>query len=162
MLKTFECYGFYYKVSGDGKVYGKNDIELKQRLNMDGYPTVTLGDKNIKRTTMSVHRIVALNYVENPFNKKEVNHIDGNKQNNHHTNLEWATRKEQVNHAFRIGLKKGLKGSENGRAVLSENQVLEIRKLHSEGVSRYRIAKNYNIGWTTVNHIIKRNTWKEI
>ena len=53
MLKTFECYGFYYKVSEDGKVYGKNDIELKQRLNMDGYPTVTLGDKNIKRTNLS-------------------------------------------------------------------------------------------------------------
>ena len=86
-MKIFECYGLFYKVSKEGKIYGKNDVELIQRLNGDGYPVVTLGDKKLKRKVMSVHRIVALNYVDNPRGKKEVNHIDGNKQNNHYTNI---------------------------------------------------------------------------
>ncbi|PFA42012.1 NUMOD4 motif-containing HNH endonuclease [Bacillus thuringiensis] len=54
--------------------------------------------------TVYVHRAVAETFLENPHNKPEVNHIDGNPENNHLSNLEWVTKKENMNHAFDNGL----------------------------------------------------------
>lgn len=53
-----------------------------------------------------VHRIVAKYFCDNPENKPEVNHIDGNKSNNKASNLEWVTRSENELHAYRTGLAK--------------------------------------------------------
>lgn len=160
MIKEFIYSGFKYSVSEDGKIFGKNGVELKQRLNADGYPVITLGNNNIKRSSMRVHRIVCENFVPNPENKPEVNHIDGNKQNNHFTNLEWTTRKEQMEHAFRTGLAKGKKGGINGRAVLSEPDAIEIRKLYSNKTPIAEIARKFGVGWTTVSQVLKNETWK--
>lgn len=50
-----------------------------------------------------VHRLVALAFVPNPRDKPEVNHIDGDKRNNHYKNLEWSTQSENMLHSFKIG-----------------------------------------------------------
>ena len=57
--------------------------------------------------SISVHRLVADTWIDNPNHYKEVNHIDGDKDNNSVENLEWTTRSENVLHAYRTGLNKG-------------------------------------------------------
>ena len=54
----------------------------------------------------SIHRLVALHFIENPYNKPQVNHIDGNKLNCVFTNLEWVTVAENTLHAVNTGLIK--------------------------------------------------------
>ena len=100
-----ECNGEYY-VSSWGRVkslkFGKERI-LKYAL-YGGYPYVHLKLNKFKHKVISIHRLVAMYFLENPENKKTVNHKDGNKSNNHIDNLEWMTQKENVQHAWRNGL----------------------------------------------------------
>jgi hypothetical protein len=77
---------------------------LAIRMPKNKYPYVHLS-KNGKITTKKIHRLVAENFILNPLNKKEVNHIDGNKLNNKVNNLEWCTSSENKKHAFSTGLR---------------------------------------------------------
>ena len=161
MIKEFKFGGFTYSADETGKIFGKNGVELKQRLNEDGYPQVTLGNKKVRRTAIRVHQIICKLFVENPNNKPEVNHIDGIKTNNHYTNLEWNTRNEQMAHAYRLGLKSN-HGEHNPKSKLSEPDVLEIRRLYSEGWKIYEIRNKFGRGWSTIYNIVIRNTWNKI
>lgn len=162
MRKEFEYSGFTYQVDETGKIYGKNGVELKQRLNADGYPVLTLGNaRGGGRRNARVHRIVCEAFVPNPEGKPEVNHIDGVKTNNNVSNLEWATRSEQMLHAHRMGL-KSLAGTKNGRAKLSEPDVLEIRRLYAEGWKVFEIRDKFGRGWSTIYNVLIRNTWNNI
>ena len=77
--------------------------ELKQSNNGLGYFRVGIGHSN----PCYVHRLVAETFLKTSNNPKaiEVNHIDGCKTNNHYSNLEWTTTHQNVQHAWRIGLK---------------------------------------------------------
>lgn len=90
----------------DGK-YSKairNEKILKGYKNTNGYMKVNLTKDN-KLKGYSIHRLVALTFILNIENKPQVNHIDGNKENNFVNNLEWVTNNENQQHAIDIGLK---------------------------------------------------------
>ena len=94
-----------YEVSNCGKVrrVWKSHTKLKAtRLNKFGYEVVHLGLNGINRHR-AVHRLVAKAFVDNPNNLLEVNHKDGNKENNCADNLEWVSRSENMKHAYSIG-----------------------------------------------------------
>ena len=89
-----------YLITPDGRVFNQNGTEKKLTPNYKGYLTVNLsyeGKQHLKR----VHRLVAQTYIPNPDNKPDVNHKDGNKQNNRVDNLEWVTNQENHWHASR-------------------------------------------------------------
>lgn len=91
-----------YSVSENGEV---RNNELKRNLKTaetyNGYLRVRINKKMIR-----VHRLVAELFIENPNGCTQVNHKDGNKKNNHFSNLEWCTAKENIAHAYKTGLKK--------------------------------------------------------
>lgn len=100
--KDIEGYKGLYQVSSWGRVrsFYRGGRVLKCRKNRDGYLLVTLCENgNVK--DYSIHRLVTQAFIPNPQNKSEVNHIDENKENNRVENLEWCTRKENVNHGTR-------------------------------------------------------------
>lgn len=112
-IKGFEG---LYQISNFGRVRGvdryiKDSIgrnrfhkrKLKsQSTSKRGYNFVTIS-KNTKMYMFNVHRLVALAFIPNPHNKPCVNHIDLNQLNNHVSNLEWCTQKENVHHAIKNG-----------------------------------------------------------
>lgn len=104
-----------YEVSNIGNIkslnYNKTGEKriLKPCKTRIGYLKVGLL-KNGKKYTKLVHRLVAQAFIPNPENKPQVNHIDGNKQNNAISNLEWCTPKENQQHAWNTELHKPLKG----------------------------------------------------
>lgn len=130
---------------------------LKQDLNKSGYKVVMLGI-GTARTSYLVHRLVAKAFVPNPYNKPTVNHIDGNKLNNHYRNFEWATRQEQTTHAVNLGLMNN-RGENSGKTTLTWLQVGIIRECVETGYLQKNVAKYFNIHHTTVQAIIKNRRW---
>lgn len=180
MVKPFEG---LYQVSNCGRVKklaikNKREFILKQVLSGKGlYKCITL----IVNTTyrqVRVSRLVALHFVTNPNNYPEVNHLDGNKYNNHDWNLEWTTHSGNTIHAFQTGL-MNTDGSKNGGSKLSEKDVIKMRKAYAKEMVKikdlyYRgrkmkgfyfaekIAKNYNMNPKHIYSILKGEIWTHI
>lgn len=109
---------------------------LKQQKNRKNYNVVSLSF-NRKKSTMIVHRLVAICFIENPSNKSQVNHIDFDKDNNKIYNLEWNTNRENAHH-FRSQKKStskyvGVHYSKKNKKWTA--QISIIGKTYSLGVS---------------------------
>ena len=97
-----------YEISNYGQVKSlKNNKQKKllKSINNDGYEYLNLCKKG-KYKTFTIHRLVALAFINNPLKKETVNHINGIKTDNNINNLEWSTRQEQSIHSYKIGLQK--------------------------------------------------------
>lgn len=175
ICKAIKDYENYYEVSNFGNVRSLDRIAktkagvikptkgkvLSLTLKNNGYKTVMLC-VNDKRKRFHVHRLVAQAFIHNPENKSEVNHKDGNKENNNVANLEWNTLQENREHASRNNLIR--KGESSYQAKLSENNVLAIRRLFriNPNFNKCQIAKKLNVRDTTIHKIIKNKRWKHL
>ena len=90
-----------YLIDTNGVIFGHNGLPLSPAITKSGYEVVNLSYRGYS-ITKQVHRLVATQFIPNPQNKETVNHKDGNKRNNHIENLEWATKKEQSQHASKV------------------------------------------------------------
>lgn len=94
-----------YRITRQGQLLNKKGYSLKV-YTQHGYERLTLWkmiDGEKKGFNLRMHRLVAEAFVPNPEGKPFVNHIDGNKKNNHASNLEWVSNKENIHHHIAIG-----------------------------------------------------------
>lgn len=151
-----------YLIDDSGNIYSirKNKF-VAQRLDRYGYPRVNLYE-GTKQYTRTVHRLVAQAFIPNPENKLEVNHIDGNKENNNIDNLEWVTSSENQKHAFSIGLQKGRIGEDNSATKYKEEHVRDVCTRLSNKQRNIDIINETGYSRSFVEKIKYRETWKHI
>jgi len=162
--KKIKGYENYY-VSNKGRVkrVHKNGNETihKKRLNVDGYVKVTL-TKNSKAKDFRMQRLVAIHFIPNPKNLETVNHINGIKKENEVENLEWMNRREQLLHAYKLGLKKPVAGEKNGNAILTNEEAEIIRGEYvkqSKEKGTVALAKKYNVSPSSIQRIVTNKTY---
>lgn len=114
----------------DGMIINFKEKIIKPSLDGNGHYLQTHLTKDKKCYTMLVHRVVAEAFISNPQNLPEVNHLDGDKTNNNDWNLEWSTRKNNIEHAMRTKLYKI--GENNANAKLTNNEVIKIKELQGQ------------------------------
>ena len=111
-----------YEVSNFGRVRtnGKRPGLLTLTKQPSGYRYAMIALSNGKQRNCRVHRLVAQYFLPNPDNMNEVNHKDGNKDNNHVSNLEWCTRSNNVKHSFDTGLKQPHRWTDEEKQMMKE------------------------------------------
>lgn len=152
-----------YSVSNTGKISSnKSKLILKTRLDKYGYELVTLWFKN-KAFTKKVHRLVAIAFINNPDNLETVNHKDGIKTNNNVSNLEWLSIGDNHRHGFYTGLHTIGENRTAGKAPKLTNEiVLQIKKLIKEGHGNTAIGKLFGVSCGCIYSIRVGKSWKHI
>lgn len=156
-----------YRIYENGKI--ESNFKFKTNIPCDtwrevkpildkgiGYLIVTLCDGKGKRKNKRVHRLLAQAYIPNPENKAHINHIDGNKQNNCLSNLEWNTPKENTKHAIRTGLCDQRRKAQEVAIV----QMDLIGNPIQEHVSLHEAGRSTGIAWQNISKVCRglRNT----
>jgi len=153
-MKTITDYPNYI-VAYEGTVINKKTGRiLKTDTNSCGYLRVTLCMDN-KPKKFFIHRLVAQAYLENPDGFPQVNHLDGDKQNNTVENLEWCTQSINQYHAHANNLQKRF-------TKVSEQQVKTICDLLGEGLSVRSISQVMDISRYIPEDIKRGKTWRHI
>lgn len=155
-----------YRVGSDGTVWSEKTLSrewklLGQKVTERGYHNVTLSHLG-RAKCFRVNRVVALAFIDNPSNKPEVNHKDGNKSNNSVNNLEWATRSENELHAFRIKIKVPVRGEQRHTARLSNVQAMDIARRLASGERVGLLASEFGVHQTTISDIKLGRSWTHL
>lgn len=160
IFKEIEFRGVIMTVGNFGTILTKDKKRpRKLQINSSGYLCYTSAKLYL------VHRVVALAFVNNPdpINKKFVNHKDGNKKNNHYSNLEWVTKKENELHSVRIlGNKRNIKGLQDNWVNPTHCRAISIYDLNGNLIKQCKsgieASKYLNVVPTAINNALKGRT----
>lgn len=144
-VKDFKCpkTGLIVYVSNLGETYSSDKRKKNSYSDADGYLYITCKLKGL-RQNHKVHRLVGKLFIDNPLDKPEINHKDGNKKNNHIDNLEWNTKSENMKHAVKLKLVTNCtqKGIKHNTAKFTFEDVTRMRKDYSNKVGSMRLLAN--------------------
>ena len=152
-MQVLSLFNGKYEVTSDGKIFSNvgNKKELKGKINKYGYKMVVL-HVNGKQIYPNLHRLIANAFLPNPHNLPEVNHKDGNKQNNCVDNLEWVTTRQNLIHC-RDNL-----GSKN--QIINIDIANEIRELYKTKKYSYnQLGEMFGIKKTEIGYITQNKRW---
>lgn len=152
-----------YLVSIDGEVFRTYKTREPRRVakhkDHRGYSWFDKQENDRSKKVMT-HRAVLMAWVRLPEDGEECSHLDGNPRNNHVSNLEWATRKQ--NHAMKIIHGTQQVGSNCPTSKLDEDTVKQIRTYLVAGHSITYLAGMFNVSISTISAIKHRKTWRHI
>lgn len=144
-------------VSDHGRILGPRGI-IKGEVDHNGYRRVTVAKKRIM-----AHRLIAMAWVPNPERKPFVNHKDCDKLNNHPSNLEWVTQKENIAHSWAMGRQKPCRGERRPNAMITEAMAREIAETLVPGQYGYgaviNMARKHGVTASAVQGVIRGDTW---
>lgn len=151
-----------YIVEKNGDVFNKiTGKKLKHHLTNSRYYMIEAQLSKTLRKKPLVHRLVAIKYIPNPMGLPQVNHKDGNRLNNHVSNLEWCTAKQNIRHSVISG--RHVQGEKCGKSVLKSHQVIEIRMKYKQGKgTQYSLADDYGVSQRCISHIVLNHTWRHL
>jgi hypothetical protein len=159
-------YEGWYEVSSYGHVRrvrpgtsAKVGHILKPTPQWHGYLLIDLYRNGIK-TKVTVHQIVASAFLGPRPSGLEVNHRDADKANNHAINLEYVTRRENLDHADRLGLTR--RGAQNGKAKLTDDDIRVIRSAPVKHGVQSAMARSYGVSHSVIWNVINRKTWRHL
>lgn len=159
-----------YEITENGTI--RNAIThklLKQQVNKHGYSIVMMHISK-KPINCRVHKLVAETFLGSCPDGYVVNHKDGNKRNNHVSNLEYVTSSENNIHALRMKLRKpanmtvfAKRGEEHYHASITDALATEILKCHYvTGYGCRRLAKVFNISRGITARLVSGTSWKHL
>jgi hypothetical protein len=153
-----------YQVSSLGRIRSlkfKESRFILSQLGKNGYYFVCFYIRG-KPKVRDIHRLVALHFVPNPYNKGQVNHINGDKTDNRAENLEWLTPSENQQHSIRTGLRND-RGEASVNSKLTEAQVLDMRKMYQEeDITYLDLSKRFSVHRDYVGLVIRKERWAHI
>lgn len=157
--RKIENYGNLYEVSSNGRVRDTRGNIKPMYKNNKGYYCLSLYYKG-KTYHPTIHRLVAIAFISNPNNYKQINHIDCNKENNRVSNLEWCTQ----HYNFAEGMKtfQYSKNEDHYFAKLKNSDVFMIYELYKLGFNRATVAKIFNINPSSLEAIEKGVSYREL
>lgn len=150
----------HHTITKDGVVTNQKTQNVKSIWKAkSGYYCVDISE-NGKSTKHYLHRLLAETFLPNPEDKRTVNHIDGDKTNNHLANLEWATDSENIQHAYNNSL------NYSSTKKVSDSMLQQILDRFLGGESFADIIKDYDVSATTISTYIQdyakdRNLFEE-
>lgn len=167
-MKYKDALGYeeYFSVSECGEILSKRTNKvLKKHLHPNGYYVFStrIGGRKGRAICLKVHRLVAMAYLENPKSLPMVNHKDGVKTNNHYSNLEWCTAKQNIKHAFDNGLSNNSLINKK-RRKLTDSEVSFIRgnyKPHDKEYGSRPLSRKFGISNASIQSILKEVTYRE-
>ena len=148
-------------VRNDGVTLRLKGKIKKQGKHRQGYMLIDLSKAGEKKTYL-VHRLVAEAFVDNPKDKLEVNHKDGDKKNNHARSLEWCTPQENSLHTYHTELRDRPRGELNGRSKLNRFQVKRVRLMRQLGTTYAETGRIFKLNPVTIRDVCLRKLWKHI
>lgn len=134
--KDIEGYKERYMISNFGNVYSKKRKRLLKNSRVWRYSRVTLHSNGRIMKCYCIHRLVGKYFVDGFKNGLELNHKDGDRYNNHHSNLEWVTHQENVLHSHDNGMTKRWI-----RKILLDTQTGVFYESISEAAKYHRYTK---------------------
>lgn len=143
-----------YRMNSDGEIVNILTGKVRKPVkHCTGYNVVTLCNHNGTKT-LRYHRVAPETLIPNPENKEIVNHIDGVKTNNHPSNLEWCTAKENREHAVRMGLMSDGIGANNPACRYTREDGALMLEMVLSGAKLQDVTSHFKCNPTSVTRLI--------
>lgn len=150
-----------YISAPQGRIRWLPERNLSTHITARGY-VQTMFKVGSKAIHQLAHRLVAEAFIPNNGDLPQVNHLDGDKQNNCSTNLEWTTSQDNCLHARHENLYEQARGEKAGGAKLTAAAVVDIRERAASGITHDSLSRTYGIDRSAITRIINRQRWAHI